>query len=220
MKIKYNKQYILMALSTFAMLFFGCVKEPPISVYVELEVTSQEPHKAGKKVNFQITGEGEMFSIFPGDEGHEWSNYPQATGYTLTEYSFEYLYSRGGEFDVVCIVSSYGNWGDDLNRVTSQQTIVVIDDRTILNRIRLKSINVGGMIDNENKTITFSVAPDDDLTNVLVTFTPASPDAIVYYGDQVVEDGVSIIDFTNDVVLTVVAPNGDEAYYQVIIVVE
>ena len=79
--------------------------------------------------------------------------------------------------------------------------------------------DIDGVVDNDNYTITLNVPNGTDVTVLVPAFTVSS-ESTVYLGSDEVVSGVTDIDFTEPVELTVVSENGLTNTYTVTVIVD
>lgn len=114
------------------MAITSCYKEEILSPVIN-EVVAPETGIIREPIEFKLKGEGDFFVVWPGDTTHRYTEIPlnYNTGIEMREtdeenvYSAEHRYIFPGTYEVVFIVSSTGDFGNDLEKVTETRTIVV-----------------------------------------------------------------------------------------------
>jgi hypothetical protein len=217
MEILYKFKYQVIVLCVFSISLLACQKEPAPTPSGSLIIDTPEPFYAGTKMTFRMVGTNEMATLFTGDTLHDWNLYPQATGVDISQKTVVYTFTYGGNFEINCVLSNYGNWGNDLKRTVLTKEIIVIDAQTGLMTVKIKTAPVYGKIDNIAKTVTFKVSSTLDLSSIILEMKGVSKNAQIFADNQPVIGGSVQVNLTNSTVFKVIAPNGEVAEYSVII---
>ena len=195
------------------MVLISCTKEPLVEPNALFSVENIDGLKAGTPVIFNLPGPGDFVTVFTGDPGREYQNYPQDKGAIVSGSTFSYSYSREGTYTVTAVVSSYGNWSEESAQDVAEEVITVVDSRTAITDYFIKSLDITGAIDHDASTISFSMSSMLDRTNLIARFFTESPDAKVYVeGVEQFSDSTAN-DFTDPVLYEVVAPDGTTQVY-------
>ncbi len=169
--------------------------------------------EAGKAVVFNVSGQGDFLTFYPGTPSSSYDSIPLHKGIRIRENSFTYTYSSEGVYKPTVVATSYGNWAEEEIVDVKSQEISVVDKRNEFTRFYFKSLDVNGVI--EENIISFSVSDANNITSLAASWIITSPDAKVYVGDIEQTNGETKNDFSSPVNYRVVSPSGDERVYTV-----
>jgi hypothetical protein len=219
MELLYKFKYQLIVLCAFSISLLSCQKEPAVNPIGILIIDTPEPFYAGNKMTFRMIGTNDMATLFTGDTLHDWNLYPKATGLDISQKTVVYTFTYGGAFEINCVISNYGNWGNDLKQTVLKKVINVIDNQTGLMTIKIRSTIIYGKIDNIAKTVTFKVKSTVDLSSIILEMKAISRNAQIFADGQPVVDGAVPVNLSSSTIFKVVAPTGDIAEFSVIIII-
>jgi hypothetical protein len=122
MKVK----YFIISIFLF-IAFLSCTKEPALDS--DISVT-YEPERIieNSEITFFIEGEAEFITFFPGTEDRIYDSLPFHQGITVTGDEHTYKYPNPGNYEAVFVATSYGNWGEDMNRKVVRIPIEVLEE--------------------------------------------------------------------------------------------
>ncbi len=195
------------------MILISCTKEPLVEPDASFSVENIDGLKAGTPVIINLPGPGDFVTVFTGDPGREYQNYPQDKGAIVSGSTYSYSYPIGGTFTVTAVVSSYGNWTEESAQDVAEEVITVVDSRTAITEFFIKSLDVTADIDQDASTISFLISSMADRTNLIARFFTESPDARVYVDEVEQFSDSTAVDFTDPVLYTVIAPDGTTQVY-------
>lgn len=121
----------------FMLLFIGCEKETYF-IQPRADFTlSAESIKVLELVTLQVVGEGQYFTFFTGDEGHNYDSMaagdvglsPNPLGELI------HSYRKPGTFKVVLVASGYDHDKRKVVRETMEKTITVSENRNTIEKI-------------------------------------------------------------------------------------
>lgn len=196
------------------LLAAGCTKEPPVETGANFEIVTQQPLKAGESINFEITDNADFFTFYSGETGAEYINYPKDKGKAVDKI-FSYTYLTAGTYEITLVANSYGEQGSKHKSAVITKTITVIDTRTGFSQFDIVSPGLTGKIDNTKGEITFSITSNQNITALVPFFLTVSPSAKVYLSGTEAVVGAPV-NFAQDTMYKVVAPNGEQQDFRVI----
>lgn len=195
---------------------FSCVEEEMITPNPDFELSYQQAGntnaEAGTAFYIIPTGSGEFITLFDGTAGHVWGE-PGAKGVDFNKAdSVAVTYNTAGKYNLTLVASSTGNFGDEFSRSVKTVEVNVVDKR---NSFTVFNINgVDGTITKENE-ILFSVPSSVTDFNFAPTYGLQSDLSKVYVNGVEQTSSVTINDFSQPVVYTVKAAEGNEKTYTV-----
>jgi|GEM_PF-5707782 len=183
---------------------------------------------AGELVTFDFSGSSaDNITIFTGDPGHNYTNYPVSKGAPVTTPygNYYYNYPQGGEFTVIVVATNSGNEGTKFKEIIKTLSVKVNDRRALaITKFLVKSGSISSPAGTFNKTkdtITVLVEPKTDITKLLPVITKTADSAKINYGpDNKLLGKKDLLDFTNPVVLTINSVNNASTKSYVVIVKE
>jgi len=217
--MKLNRYKILSwSLFMAILVLISCTKEP-ISEPPDasFSVENIDNLKAGTPVIFNFPGPGDFITIFTGDPSHEYQNYPDDRGASVSGSTYSYSYLREGTYTVTGIASSYGNWAEESAQDVTEEVITVIDNRTAILGYVIRSLDINAEIDHDASTITFPMSSIADRTNLVAKFFTESPDAKVYVDGVEQFSDSTANDFTDPLLYEVIAPDATTQVYTTVI---
>jgi len=131
------------------MVLTSCNKEPLVEPNASFNVENIDGLKAGTPVIMNLPGPGDFVTVFTGDPGKEYQNYPQDKGAIVSGNTYSYSYNREGTYTVTAVVSSYGNWSEESAQAVTEEVITVVDSRTTITDYFIKSLDVTAAIDHD-----------------------------------------------------------------------
>lgn len=197
-----------------AIVMVACNQEPAIQSDASFTIENSDSIFAGSAIQMVFEGQGEFVTVYSGDSKRIYGD-PESKGIRLTKETYGFTYSSQGEYEFTVVASSYGNWGEEEIVDVKSQTLFVQDRRNDIVQFKFKGLNQLGEF--QGNDIIFNFSDAIDITALKADWILASEDAEVFYGDAPVVDEVTEMDYSNPVVLTVVAPNGDSKDYTVTI---
>lgn len=134
--MKKDLNYIVLIL--ILVLTVSCEKNdvPEPTACFESSLTTAE---VGESITFQTCNEADFYSIWTGDEGHDYSKRPEVfTDYEPDKYtrtdngiavdeSYDYTYDNPGTYTVVWVASNVGDDGEILKQTTAEITITITE---------------------------------------------------------------------------------------------
>lgn len=116
-------RYLIAALSM--LMFWACIDN---SIYIEpvaeFEIVQGESVELYQPVNFNITGKGNRITLYTGDAGKNYDN--GDIGVVLRSGDvYQYSYSTVGSYNVVLLVTSFDELGENKTTVIETKTIKV-----------------------------------------------------------------------------------------------
>lgn len=136
------KKYIYIAITL--LVFAGCHNQYLKDYYVRPKASftldiSTDTIPTLQSINFTNTGQGQTFSIWPGDVGHMYGVQGNA-GYTINSSgTYSYSYREPGVYNVVWVAGSINAKGEVEQDIDSIQ-LVVVDMRGGLDELSIKKI--------------------------------------------------------------------------------
>lgn len=207
------------ALLFIAALMIKCEKEDQIIVSdASFEIENASGIYAFVPVNINISGEGQKYVFWPGDESHVWTdsiNHTNSGIQTNNSKSITYTYNTPGIYTITCIASSTGNYGEDFNQDIKHQEIEVSDDTKEFKAFSFFRPKAEGVIVNDS--IFIEVCTSDDITGARVDFKLISRFSSVFINGVPQVSRVTSNDFTKPITYTIVAYDGSEKNYPVIV---
>lgn len=202
MKIKsYSVILILMA------IFFNNCQEEEITQPDApcLEMTS-DIVIVNSEVVFKACSEADIFTLWPGDEGHEYQNYGQDKGLQFTSDSITYTYSTPGEYTItlVAINSEY----NESERNLSTYTINVTETSADFDYFAYEAVFPPIEGEKEGDSIFLTVPYKTDVSSMIMTFDAGFAD--VYVDDSLQASGVTANDFREPVKYELTSWDGAE----------
>lgn len=207
-----RKIFILVFL---AMAAVACTKEPAGTADASFSIENIENLFAGEAVVFNVTGEADFLTFYPGTETSSFDSIPLHSGIVIrkNQKSFTYTYASQGNYKPAIVASSYGQWSEEEVQDVKFIEIEVSDTRNEITRFYFTDLKIDGTI--EENLISFSLPGSVDITNLKASWIITSADAQVFIGDNLQTAGETRNNYTNPVTLRVVAPSGDERLYTV-----
>jgi hypothetical protein len=170
-------------------------------------------------IQIKITGEGQKFVIWPGDETHVWTEEIDRSNSGIStegKKSFSYTYSVPGPYTITCIASSTGNYGKDFNQDVSHADVNVSDSIKSFASFSFFKPKADGEILNDSIFIT--ICETEDLTAVRARFSLNSTYSSVTVDGVPQVSRVTLNDFTSPITYTITAYDGSSRDYPVIII--
>jgi len=200
-------------------LLLGCEKEDEISpVNAAFDINNIDALYIQTSVEMTISGEGQKFVIWPGDETHVWSEQVDHsnTGISTEERkTFSYIYRVPASYTVTCVASSTGEFGQDFNQDITHLDITVSDSIKSFNSFSFFKPKAEGEIVNDSIFIT--ICDTEDLTDVRSRFSLSSMYSSVTVDGVPQVSRVTRNDFTKPVSYTITAFDGSVKDYPVIV---
>lgn len=190
----------------------ACNKEKALETDASFTVKNIDSLRAGTLVNFIFEGSGEFATFYSGVEGSVWGD-STAKGTSISEGSFTFRYSAGGEYIATVVATSNGNWAEEEIMDVQQQTLTVVDKRCEITKFVLNDLALVGTI-NGNE-ITFLVSDVTDLSDQKASWDLTSDDSKVYVNGVEQEEKKTLNDYSSPVIFDVVAPDGTTNSYTV-----
>lgn len=191
----------------FLALFSGCqndvlkVPETPCMNVPESEVLT------GEEVVFRVCSDADLYTLWPGDEGHEYVNYGQDNGFSFSTDTFVYVYDTPGTYNGA-IVSINQNSGNTETSV-KEFVITVTESSAEFDYFAYEKVFPPLTGDMNGDSIFFTVPFKTDLTDMVMTFDAGF--AEVFVGDSIQESGVTSNDFSSPVTYKVISYNGENS---------
>jgi hypothetical protein len=214
------------AANIFAFIFAlavwtSCVSEEVIEVnpdfVLSFETDGQTTALAGTEFYVNLSGSGEFRTLYDGTEKHVWGE-EDALGVPFDKAtSLPVNYARAGKYSLTVVASSSEDFGKKLNRQVKTVEITAIDRRNSITNFYIPNSSgreeYDGAISDE--AIDIQILEIVDRTNLKPVFILDSPDAKAYVNGVEQVSGESVHDFTNPVIYTVKAVEGNERNYTV-----
>lgn len=196
-----------------AWLLAACVKEPAIESDASFIVENADFYLAGQAIQFEIIGEADYFTFYPGTATSSYDSFPGHKGISITANKFNYTYAQQGEYKATLVATSFGNWAAEEVTDVKSLDIVVKDLRNEFSRFYFKMPVAEGII-SEN-TISFNLSDANNMTNAVPFWNLTSNDAKVYVNNVEQVNGITAQDFTKPKLYKIVSPSGEEKNYTV-----
>lgn len=208
-----NKYLVILITCLFC---FSCAEEEMITPNPDFELSFEQAGntnaEAGTSFYIISTGSGEFITLFDGTDGHVWGE-PGAKGVDFNKAdSVAVSYTTAGKYMLTLVASSTGNFGDDFSRSVKTVEVNVVDKRNSFTVFNLNGVD--GAITNENE-ILFSFPSSVTDFNLAPIFGLQSDLSKVYVNGVEQVSGVTANDFSQPVVYTVKAAEGNEKAYTV-----
>ncbi|HKK63201.1 MAG TPA: hypothetical protein VJ951_11585 [Bacteroidales bacterium] len=175
--------------------FMGC-EEDELQVPAEpCMIMPEQTVEVNAPVIFKTCSSADIFTLWPGDEGHRYRNYGIDEGIQFTSDSLVYTYSTPGEYEITLV---------GVNRVSGENkfatrtyTISVSESNASFYSFSYDKVfpPVNGIFDGD--TIRLTVPFEIDLSSLVMNFDAGF--ATVYVNDSVQVSGVTANDFTTPV---------------------
>jgi hypothetical protein len=208
--------YRLIGLLLAITISLSCVKEEMITVDPGFTLTFQRDGKtnalAGTTFYVISSGSGEFLTLFDGTAGRVWGE-PGAKGTDFNKAdSLAVQYSAAGTYKLSVVSTSSGSFGKEVTREVKTVEINAIDDR---NSFTVFNINgVDGAISETNE-INFSVPSSVTDFNFTALFVLESELSKAYVNGVEQTSELTVNDFSQPVIYTVVSSQGTEKQYTV-----
>jgi hypothetical protein len=212
MKIIYKYLVILIT----CLVCFSCAEEEMITSNPDFKLSYEQQGmtnaEAGTAFYVIPTGSGEFITLYDGTAGHVWGE-PGAKGLDFNKAdSVEVTYNSAGKYNLTLVASSTGSFGEDFSRNVKTVEVNVVDKR---NSFTVFNINgVDGTITKDNE-ILFSVPSSVTNFNFVPVFGLQSDLSKVYVNGVEQTSSVTSNDFSQPVVYTIKAAEGNEKTYTV-----
>lgn len=205
----------LAILVTF-LISFSCTEEEMIPANPDFVISLQQEGKtdaeAGTEFYVKPTGSGEFFTLFNGSSGHVWGE-AGATGEDFNKRdSMAVTYNNAGVYQLTMVASSTGKFGKDFERKVKTIEVKVVDKRNSFTVFNINGID--GSITKDNE-ILFSIPSSVTDFNFTPVFGLQSDLSKVYVNGVEQSSSVTSNDFSQPVVYTVKAAEGNEKTYTV-----
>ena len=186
----------MLLLSIFILLFFtGCEEEQPETPEVPCMEVPPETVPVNMPVVFKACSQADVFTLWPGDEGHKYENYGIDQGIQLTADSLIYTYTKPGNYQITAVAVNQLN-GESLFSV-NKYDISVTESSAVFNSLTYDEVFPPVSADLDEDTLHMTLPYTTDITNLALNFDAGF--ATVYVGDSIQESGVTTNDFSTPV---------------------
>jgi len=187
---------ILMVLS-----FTGCEKDEPEMPSEPCMDIPPETVEVNTPIVFKICSDADIFTLWPGDDGHQYKNYGIDEGVEFTSDSLVYTYKTPGQYELTLV--GVNKVGGENKFATSTYTISVSESNASFYSFSYDKVfpPVNGIFDGD--TIRLTVPFKTDLTSLVMNFDAGF--ATVYVNDSVQTSGETANDFTTPVTYRIVS---------------
>lgn len=198
------------------LISYSCAQEEMITANPDFILSLQREGMTNAEAGttFYITpvGAGEFLTLYDGTDGHVWGE-PGAKGVDFNKAdSMAVLYNTAGTYNLTLVVSSTGNFGNDFSREVKTVEVNVVDKRNSFTVFNINGIDGNITKDNE---ILFSVPNSVTDFNFVPVFGLQSNLSKVYVNGVEQKSDTTSNDFSQPVVYTVKAAEGNEKTYTV-----
>ncbi len=207
MKIKSFNILNILLLSIFLLLFFtGCEEEQPETPEVPCMEVPPETVSVNMPVVFRACSQADVFTLWPGDEGHKYENYGIDQGIQFTADSLIYTYTKPGNYQITALAVNQLN-GESVFSVNNYN-ISVTESTAEFNSLTYDEVSPPVSADLEEDTLRMTLPYTTDITNLALNFDAGF--ATVYVGDSIQVSGVTTNDFSTPVTYTIVSWDNSE----------
>lgn len=230
-KIVSQKKYLII-ISALVLIFSACKKEVNSPAFNVQLITNSDSIYAGNLATFDFSGSSaDNITIYTGDPGHNYANYPADKGAPVTTPygKYYYTYPQGGNFTVTVIATNSGAEGTKFKEDVKTFQIVVKDRRPLSITKFVVSSKKGKVIVNSpagtfnqsKDTITVFVEPGTNIAKLNPVITKTADSAKINYGSgNTLLRPTDSIDFTAPLTFTISSPNNASQKSYLVIVKE
>lgn len=220
-----KRRAIYSILAALMLALWSCNSEPAV-LDLKIDLASTDV-QAGEAVVFTISGNADFITFYSGEEGNNWSDYPNANSrnvvYGGEEITYEYIYTNLNEtINATFVASSYGDWSEDVQMEVFDFDISVTDDRTGIIDFSVKTGGLfgsefAGIINEETSTISVNVTTGTPLT-AMTTFITTESTIAEIWKDGARWENKSAVDYSSgSVVFEIRSAAGPTAEWTVIV---
>ncbi|MFW6219083.1 MAG: hypothetical protein ACOC3S_03090 [Bacteroidota bacterium] len=198
----------------FILVVAGCEEEKPDLPDTPCIENIKEEVLVGERVVFKVCSDADLFTLWPGDEGHDYERYGQDAGLSFTTDTFAYIYNKPGTYNGVIIAVNQKD--GFVETVSSDFTISVTETTATFEEFVYEGVfpPIAGTF--EGDSIFLTVPFKTDLTNLVMNFEAGFAD--VYVGDSLQVSGVTANDFSMPVAYRVESWNGENTKEYVVVI--
>jgi hypothetical protein len=175
--------------------FISCEEEEPQAPSQPCMEMPAQTVTVNAPVVFKTCSDADIFTLWPGDEGHKYENYGIDEGIEFTSDSLVYTYTTPGEYQITLV--GVNNIGGENEFSTNTYTISVSESNASFYSFTYDKVfpPVSGNIDGD--TIRLTVPFKTDVSSMVMNFDAGF--ATVYVNDSVQKSGVTANNFNTPV---------------------
>jgi hypothetical protein len=160
----------------------------------------------GEKIIFEVCSEADMFTLWPGDEGHAYEKYGQDKGFSFKADSISYIYKKPGTYHAVIVAVNQNN--GYIETSLTEFEIEVTESIASFEYFAYEEVFPPITGEFEGDSIFLTVPFKTDLTDMVMTFEAGF--AEVRVNDSIQESGVTSNDFSSPVSYEITSWNGEK----------
>ncbi len=201
MKIKIYSAILIM----IALLLTNCKEEVIVEPDTPCLEMKNDVVSVNSNVVFKVCSDADIFTLWPGDEGHRYENYGIDKGIQFTNDSLVYAYPVPGEYTITLVaINSEFN---ESERSSSTYTINVIETTADFEYFAYEAVFPPIEGEKAGDSIILTVPFKTDVSDMVMTFEAGF--AEVYVGDSLQVSGVTSNDFREPVTYNIVSWDGN-----------